>query len=278
MKKARCPICQSKQSKLLFKIKAFKYNLCFNCQTIYLVNHLLGKKQLQKLYRVEPDNRWLKLLLERFMTWKNNQYRKSLIYRFKKQGRILDVGCGSGSFIASFRPRYWETFAVDPYSTLNRSQKNKVKFFNQSLLECGFPDKYFDIISAWHVLEHLTSPLKVLKEIRRVLKDDGFFIFSTPNSSSLGFKLGQANWFHLAAPAHRYIFNRQSLDFVCKKAGFKTLKWHFPLWEYPLALPRTFLALKYGWLFFIPVFLLEPILSIIETGETILGTCIKDEI
>jgi len=99
------------------------------------------------------------------------------------RNRILDVGCGDGSFVIKFR-EHCETFGVDISQNAVKVAKEagvnayKVDVSSQKL---PFQDEYFDIIYMGDVIEHLTDPDHAIKEVTRVLKQSGFLVLSTPN-------------------------------------------------------------------------------------------------
>lgn len=100
--------------------------------------------------------------------------------------RILDIGCGDGSFIIKFK-KHCETFGVD-------ISQNAVKIAKEAGINAyeidvsserlPFQDEYFDIIYMGDVIEHLTNPDFVIKEVARVTKTNGFLVLSTPNLAS----------------------------------------------------------------------------------------------
>jgi ubiquinone/menaquinone biosynthesis C-methylase UbiE len=97
--------------------------------------------------------------------------------------RILDVGCGDGSFIARFN-EYCETFGVDISQVAVKMAKEvgiDAYAVDVSSQKLPFQDGYFDIIYMGDVIEHLTNPDYAVREANRVLEQNGFLVLSTPN-------------------------------------------------------------------------------------------------
>jgi methionine biosynthesis protein MetW len=103
-----------------------------------------------------------------------------------RKRRFLDIGCGDGSFIITFK-KHCETFGVDISQNAIKMAKEaginayKVDVSSQKL---PFHDEYFDIIYMGDVIEHLTNPDFAINEVYRVLKQNGFLVLSTPNLAS----------------------------------------------------------------------------------------------
>jgi ubiquinone/menaquinone biosynthesis C-methylase UbiE len=100
--------------------------------------------------------------------------------------KLLDIGCGDGSFIIQFK-NHCETFGVD----ISRSAIKIAKEAGISAYEVDvsserlpFQDEYFDIIYMGDVIEHLTNPDFAINEVARVIKTNGFLVLSTPNLAS----------------------------------------------------------------------------------------------
>jgi ubiquinone/menaquinone biosynthesis C-methylase UbiE len=100
--------------------------------------------------------------------------------------RILDIGCGDGSFIIKLKKRC-ETFGVDiSQSAVKMAREAGINAYEAdvSSQELPFQDEYFDIIYMGDVIEHLTNPDFAINEVHRVLKPNGFLVLSTPNLAS----------------------------------------------------------------------------------------------
>jgi ubiquinone/menaquinone biosynthesis C-methylase UbiE len=160
------------------------------------------------------------------------------IMRHKKNGRILDVGCGDGSFLFDFKQRNWDVYGVDISKISCRIAKKKLgnNIFNCELKNCGFPDQYYDVITLNHVLEHLPNPEEELREIRRILKDDGVVYAGVPNIDSLQFKICRESWLHLDLPRHTIHYTSDTVRGIFEKNGFRVSSVNRPLFEFPLDL------------------------------------------
>lgn len=225
----------------------------------------------------------MKKSLENLLTWLSNYRRIFIINQYKKEARILDLGCGTGDFIRQVRAENWQKYGVDPYLSF-KNNNSQVKYYKKNLFNCRFPNKFFDVITLWHVIEHVSSPKKLLKEINRVLKDNGLLIISTPNLGGLGFKIAGQDWFHFNVPHHRVLFSLKSLKKILTSAGFLISKVNYPVLEYPLDLFHSIVRskLKNNFLkliFALPILALSltfrPFSSLLKIGETIEVICVK---
>jgi ubiquinone/menaquinone biosynthesis C-methylase UbiE len=100
-----------------------------------------------------------------------------------KRKRILDVGCGDGSFIRKFKD-YCEVFGVDiSWNAVKKARDAGINAYrvDVSSEKLPFEDRHFDIVYMGDVIEHLVNPDFAIREVRRVLKPEGFLVLSTPN-------------------------------------------------------------------------------------------------
>ena len=175
-------------------------------------------------------------------------------------------------------------YGIEPNSSgFNISSKRvKGKVFNNDLAACKLQNNYFDVISMWHVFEHVYNPNRELQEIKRVLNDSGVLIIGIPNVKSFGFSIGKKYWFHLDAPRHLYHYNHITIVNMLIKNGFEIADIIYPAFEYPLDLYHTTIAFigrnKFiKILFFIPVliasFILKGVFYILKVSETFTVIC-----
>jgi 2-polyprenyl-3-methyl-5-hydroxy-6-metoxy-1,4-benzoquinol methylase len=138
-----------------------------------------------------------------------------------KGGKLLDVGCGSGAFLARMSRLGWVGHGVEPDSnSADLAERLPGVTVHRCTLEnAGFPDDHFDAITLNHVIEHLESPEKTLREISRVLKPGGVVVITTPNITGLCHRKFRNNWYHLDLPRHLVMFSPQSLKSLTKACG-----------------------------------------------------------
>lgn len=140
-----------------------------------------------------------------------------------KKGRLLDVGCGNGRFLAQMRELGWEVMGVEPDPEAVRIAREQfgLEIFQGTLEEARFPDDNFDAITLNHVIEHVTDPISLLTECRRILKPVGKLVVVTPNIRSLGARLFGKAWLHWDPPRHLFLFSPKSLRICAEQAGLK---------------------------------------------------------
>jgi len=211
---------------------------CKSCGLVY-VNPRPSHAEIKKYYASDyyVSDAGIKVSVERVLTSYFLKNKKKLVRSFKKAGKILDVGCGDGRFISLFASdKMWNAYGIEPNqggSDLSK-RRSRAVILNMELSECRFPEADFDVITMWHVFEHIYEPNRILCEVKRVLKDDGVFIVGVPNISGVGFRLGKKNWFHLDAPRHVYHYSPQTIQKILHNNGFGIVNIVYPITEYPL--------------------------------------------
>ncbi|MDO9565591.1 MAG: class I SAM-dependent methyltransferase [Candidatus Desulfaltia sp.] len=149
------------------------------------------------------------------------------IKKFKKGGRILDVGCGQGGFLNTMLKDGWEIYGVElskDACDFARETYGLNEINNCDLLSLDFPDNFFDVITLWHVLEHLGNPKDTLKMIYKILKEDGLLLVESPNFCSIQSRFFKDKWFSLDLPRHLYQFSPKILKMYLKETNFKIIK------------------------------------------------------
>lgn len=119
-------------------------------------------------------------------------------------GRVLDFGCGPGYLLDAFRRRGWEAQGAE----LDDRTAAHARSVLGLPVETGvgdrwpWPDRSFDAVVLWHVLEHLADPQATLARAHRVLRPGGVLMIGVPNFASPEARLARAGWFHLDVPRH----------------------------------------------------------------------------
>jgi len=139
-----------------------------------------------------------------------------------ERGRLVDVGCGNGKFLARMRALGWDVFGVepDPQAAQIGREAYGLTIYSGTLEDSSFSLESFDAVTMAHVIEHLTDPLSTLKAARRILKKGGYLLIHTPNLSSLGHRWFGHHWRGLEPPRHLFLFSPTALLKIVRMAGF----------------------------------------------------------
>jgi len=166
-----------------------------------------------------------KLLLFPFYFRFRNSRKNLRIFQFKGEGYVLDVGCGSGAFAEFLQRCGFLVKGIDVSArAIENARRRGIDADCTSLEEAHFPDETFDVVNMWHVLEHCDDPLGTLREVHRILKDDGIFVASVPLIDGFGGRLFGPRWSYLELPRHLNQFTRATLSGALEKAGFRIEK------------------------------------------------------
>jgi 2-polyprenyl-3-methyl-5-hydroxy-6-metoxy-1,4-benzoquinol methylase len=138
--------------------------------------------------------------------------------------RLLDVGCGNGSFIGYSRLLGWDAEGIDPDPLAVRSAQEAGLPVRRAVLREGlFPDASFDAITMNHVIEHIHDPVRALEVCAHLLRPRGQLWIATPNLDSSGHHFFGADWRGLEPPRHLVLSTASSLSLALTRAGFSEL-------------------------------------------------------
>ncbi|HUN55804.1 MAG TPA: class I SAM-dependent methyltransferase [Smithella sp.] len=179
-------------------------------------------------------------LIKRFM---KNQILMSIPYR--PGGKALDIGCGCGEHLLWLKNHGWSAVhGVELSSRAARlANEHGLNVFCGELAAAGYPENYFDFITLGHVLEHMHDPMMTLKEIHRVLKDDGVLVIGVPNFESFENRIFGKDHSFLEAPRHLYHFSIKTMNALLEKNGLRVDKTVGKTFFIPKASRSSFKAL-----------------------------------
>jgi SAM-dependent methyltransferase len=145
-------------------------------------------------------------------------------------GRILDYGCGPGFLLSALSPG-WEKYGVD-ISRIAAEQASKWgTIFVGELTERQYPDGYFDAVVMYHVIEHLPDPCTAIREVHRILAEDGVLLLGTPDFDCACARRFGENFRLLKDPTHISLFTCDSMHRFLRDHGFIIDRAEFPYFE-----------------------------------------------
>ena len=147
-----------------------------------------------------------------------------MIKKFKPKGNLLDIGCGTGEFVKEIQKKAFFTMGIEPNLKARTSaiELNKLTVFDK--IE-KLPDGIkFDVITLWHVLEHINDLNIILYQIKNLLNRDGLLIIAVPNSGSFDAKYYKEFWAAYDLPRHLYHFDKNSMELLVRKLDFEIVK------------------------------------------------------
>jgi SAM-dependent methyltransferase len=146
--------------------------------------------------------------------------------------RLLEVGCAAGFFLDEARRDGFECLGVELASGMAAYGREKLglSVIEGEFEEVSLPADSFDVICAWHVLEHVSDPYAFLTKVEQVLAPDGILALEVPNIASRTANRTRVKWDCLQPGFHRLHFSPASLTWVLEKAGFEIVSLE-TLWQ-----------------------------------------------
>ena len=141
-----------------------------------------------------------------------------LIKRLSTQRKILDFGCGTGEFLLQCKKNHFDVTGFEPNPTARMQAEAKgIPTISQLKQLKG----QFDIITAWHVIEHVSELKKTIKVLKKKLTDQGLLIIALPNLQSYDARYYKEYWAAYDVPRHLYHFSQESFGTLLAKTKLK---------------------------------------------------------
>ncbi|SHI86608.1 class I SAM-dependent methyltransferase [Flavobacterium haoranii] len=178
------------------------------------ISHTDGQRSLfEKIYQIVKRNAI--------------QQKVKLIGKFSQKGQLLDIGAGTGDFLVAAKNDGWQTLGIEPNKNAKTLAENKgVNFADQ--LEV-ISDDSFDVITMWHVLEHVPNLEYQLKQLKRICKPGGIVIIAVPNYKSFDAQYYKEFWAAYDVPRHLWHFSKNGIQKLFAQKNFQLVKMK-PMW------------------------------------------------
>jgi len=225
-----CAVCESKRHNLSFKKQGFRFVKCCDCGLIYVNPQLQESLLIDSYEHGQSNDIWVDVLLsQRQIEYDTHQRFGEAIRRLekrypkKKRGKVMDIGCSIGLFLKLMADRGWQPYGleINEKASKHATEVYKVPVEPKLLHEVDYPENYFQIMSLWGVLEHVSNPAKVLGDIHPLLHPDGTLVILVPNVNSLATRI-----MHEVSPTfggrnHLWYFSPETIAQLLDRKGFK---------------------------------------------------------
>ncbi|MEK7817856.1 MAG: class I SAM-dependent methyltransferase [Actinomycetota bacterium] len=230
---ARCDVCGGRRHELMFVLSdrlhgnggSFPLVRCRDCGLVF-ISPRPGLEELSQYYPQEDY-----ALYERAAGLKDSSAegleelfgpRRLMIEKYHSRGRLLDIGCGDGSWLGYMKGSGWNVTGVDfsEAAVAAASRSQGIDAFAGEVEGAAFADGSFDVITLWGVLEHTQSPRKTIAEAGRISGDGALLAVYTQNAAAPEARWLKQDWFIYEAPRHLYSFSLANMAELLAAGGF----------------------------------------------------------
>lgn len=240
----KCPWCGSEKAQINLWLKDefltkedFHICECLNCGLLYTMprpdKDKIGAYYKSEAYYSHQENKkgFIPKVYERVKSI-NLKHKYRLATNGMQPGKLLDIGCGVGDFLHTAEMHGWECIGVEPSEDAKTIAQKRMKgtIITSEELE-GFPDGAFDVITMWHVLEHVDDLKWQVAQLQRLVKPFGRVIIALPNYKSFDGQFYKEHWAAYDVPRHLNHFNRITLSKIFKTSGLELVKMDKLKWD-----------------------------------------------
>jgi SAM-dependent methyltransferase len=165
-----------------------------------------------------------------------------VLWKEKKNLHVLEIGCGSGTFLYELTQMHptWQVTGTDfSQKSIDGIKAHGMNAYVSNLTKLEETDRSIDVVYGWMIVEHIHALEQALAEVRRVMKDDGRFVFAVPNDASWQFRFFGKNAYFLHLPHHLYHFTPKTITALLERHGFMVEE---------IVFQRTFADVWFGFL------------------------------
>ena len=239
-----CPCCGTPSEKPYLRLKdeflskeEFTIFECENCGLLFTTPRpapdVIGKYYQSDEYYSHQENTkgFIPKIYERIKGI-NIRNKVKIALDGKPQGRLLDIGCGVGDFLCQVKKQNWEVVGIEPSDDAKNIAESRLGFRPLSPSESiSLQSGSFDVITLWHVLEHVDDLKFQTSEISRLLKPGGRLIIALPNYQSFDCQYFKEKWAAWDVPRHLNHFSPDTLRRMMVSVGFAPIDTKKLVWD-----------------------------------------------
>ena len=239
-----CPWCGSDKTQIHLWIKdefltheEFQIHECSSCGLLFTEprpsKDKIGSYYKSEEYYSHQENKhgFIPKVYEKVKTV-NLKRKYKIATKGLKDGKVMDIGCGVGDFLHTMEKHNWECTGVEPYEDAKMIARKRIKASLYSPEETDeMPDASFDLITMWHVLEHVDDLKWQVEQLARLIKPNGRIVIAVPNYKSYDAQYYKELWAAYDVPRHLNHFNKKVLANIFKTKGLKLIKTDKLIWD-----------------------------------------------
>ncbi len=225
-----CDLCGSHDLKLWDRARSNSLSKCKQCGLVFTNPRISVAENKNYLLYSESYFKQKSRMTEKLITARSKSYQSEIkkLQIFVKCGRILDVGCGMGGFLASLGSN-WEKHGCDISTyALNHAKTKGIITYHGEFEYLDFNDFMFDVIYFRASMHHAYSPIKCLEKAFKLLKPNGILAIIMSNNCSSVCGLLFRGHIKSYEQAHNYLFSKNSLKRYLLQSGYKILAINYP--------------------------------------------------
>lgn len=226
-----CPVCSGRKRKLLIAVDKWHIEQCQQC-SVGILDPMPKSDELKTIYDTEYFRSQYKNLGEPMGSAafkrriSQQSHRVKFFRRFRRKGTVLDLGCALGYFVFACRQFNYDARGADISGANATYVRNELHLPLDigPIQELDYPQASFDIITMWHILEHLPDPHDCLQKVKYWLKPDGLIVIDVPNYEGTDAQHAWKDWKGWAVPFHLLHFTPRALYTLLEMHGLQVIR------------------------------------------------------